>query len=279
MMFCELKIMNFTVCMSVYKNDKPADFLVAVRSIIHQTVKPSEIIMVIDGPIPYELEEAVSSIEAEYEHMKLMRFEENRGHAAARQAGVDNAICDLVAVMDSDDIALPDRFEKQLAFLAANEDVDIVGGQIDEFIGEVDNVVGRREVPCSDEDIKAYLKSRCPMNLMTILARKSSIQRVGGYMDWFCEEDYYLWIRMALAGCKFANLPDTLVNVRVGEAMYQRRGGWRYFKSEASLQRYMWKHDVIGLGRYLYNVAIRFAVQVAMPNSLRGWVFRTFARK
>ena len=154
-----------------------------------------------------------------------------------------------------------------------------MGGQIDEFIGEVVNVVGRREVPCVDADIKTYLKSRCPMNLMTILARKSSIQKVGGYIDWFCEEDYYLWIRMALAGCKFANLPDTLVNVRVGKAMYQRRGGWKYFKSEAKLQHYMWKHGVIGMGRYLYNVAIRFVVQVAMPNSVRGWVFRTFARK
>ena len=270
---------NISVCMSVYKNDNPTDFLVAVRSIIAQTVQPSEIIMIVDGPIPNELEEAVNTINGEYDGLKLVRFEENRGHAAARQAGVDNATNELVAVMDSDDIALPDRFEKQLSFLQANPDIDVVGGQIDEFIGEVDNVVGRREVPCADEDIKVYLKSRCPMNLMTILARKSSIQRVGGYIDWFCEEDYYLWIRMALTGCKFANLPDTLVNVRVGKAMYQRRGGWKYFKSEAKLQHYMWKHGVIGFSRFLYNVAIRFAVQVAMPNGVRGWVFRTFARK
>lgn len=270
---------KFSVCMSVYKNDKPADFLIAVRSIIKQTLKPSEIIMVVDGPIPNELEEAINTIKAEYGDFKLVRFETNQGHAAARQAGVDNASYELVAVMDSDDIARPDRFERQLTFLQENPDVDIVGGQIDEFIGEVDNVVGQRAVPCTDKEIKVYLKSRCPMNLMTILAKKESIQKVGGYIDWFCEEDYYLWIRMTLAGCKFANLPNTLVDVRVGKEMYQRRGGWKYFKSEASLQHYMWKNRVIGLGRYIYNVAIRFAVQVAMPNSLRGWVFRTFARK
>ena len=271
--------MKFTVCMSVYKNDNPTDFLVAVRSIIDQTKKPSEIIMVVDGPISNELEVAIATIKAEYDGLKLVRFEKNQGHAAARQAGVDNATNELVAVMHSDDIALPNRFEKQFSFLQANPDIDIVGGQIDEFIGEVVNVVGRREVPCADADIKTYLKSRCPMNLMTILARKSSIQKVGGYIDWFCEEDYYLWIRMALAGCKFANLPDTLVNVRVGQAMYKRRGGWKYFKSAAKLQHYMGKDGVIGMGRYLYNVAIRFVVQVAMPNSVRGWVFRTFARK
>lgn len=269
----------FSVCMSVYKNDKPNDFLVAVRSIIEQTVKPSEIIMVVDGPISHDLEEAIDMIKEEYDSLKLVRFEENRGHAAARQASIDNATYELVAVMDSDDIARADRFEKQIAFLQANPNIDIVGGQIDEFIGEVNNVVGRREVPCKDDEIKKYLKSRCPMNLVTILAKKKSIQKVGGYIDWYCEEDYYLWIRMALEGCKFANLPDTLVDVRVGKEMYQRRGGWKYFKSEASLQRYMWKNGVIGIGRYLYNVFIRFVVQVAMPNSVRGWVFRTFARK
>ena len=77
---------------------------------------------------------------------------------------------------------------------------------------------------------------------------------VGGYLDWYCDEDYYLWIRMAKAGCRFANLPDTLVNVRVGKDMYARRGGWRYFKSEAKLQSYMFRHRIISLPRYIYNV-------------------------
>lgn len=274
-----MKTMNFTVCMSVYKNDKPEYFLLAIRSIIQQTVIPSEIVLVVDGPIPDSMEKAIDIIKLEYPNLVIVRFIDNRGHAAARQAGLDNATNELVAVMDSDDIALPDRFEKQLKFMEKNSDVDIVGGQIDEFINQIQNIVGRRIVPCSDSDIKTYMKSRCPMNLVTILAKKSSIQQVGGYIDWYCEEDYYLWIRMALAGCCFANISDTLVNVRVGEEMYQRRGGWRYFKSEARLQRYMWKQGVIGLGRYFYNVAIRFAVQVAMPNSVRGWVFRIFARK
>lgn len=84
---------------------------------------------------------------------------------------------------------------------------------------------------------------------------------------------------MAEAGCRFANLPDTLVNVRVGADMYQRRGGWRYFKSEARLQRYMLSHHLISVPRYIYNVAGRFVVQVAMPNRLRGFIFQKLFRK
>ena len=269
----------YSVCMSVYRNDSAAHFLTALRSMSRQTVPPSEMILVVDGPIGQALEETISLFSTENGALQVVHYAENRGHAAARQAGLDNARNELIAIMDSDDIALPNRMELQLGFMQKHPDIDVLGGQIEEFIGDKSNVVGKRIVPTGSNEIKQYLKSRCPMNLMTILARKSKIQQVGGFVDWFCEEDYYLWIRMAIQGCEFANLPETLVNVRVGEEMYQRRGGWRYFKSERGIQRYMWEHRLIALPRYCYNVFIRFIVQVVMPNRLRGWVFRTFARE
>ena len=111
-----------------------------------------------------------------------------------------------------------------------------------------------------------------------MLMKKESVMSVGGYQEWFCDEDYFLWIRMFLAGMKFANLPEVLVNVRVGEEMYKRRGGWKYFKSEARLQRYMLKNKVIGFGTFLMNVTKRLILQVLMPSWLRGIVFKKFAR-
>ena len=109
--------------------------------------------------------------------------------------------------------------------------------------------------------------------------KKQAVLEVGNYIDWHYNEDYYLWIRMAEKGVKFANITDTLVNVRVGKEMYARRGGFKYFKSEAGLQNYMLKHKVIGFGTYVINIAKRFIVQVLLPNKLRGWVFKTFARE
>ena len=211
--------------------------------------------------------------------MKVVVFKENRGHAAARQGGLDAASNDLVAIMDSDDIAEPFRFEKQLEYMGVHPEITVTGSIINEFIGSIDNVVGSRVVPEKDVDIKEYLKSRCPMNLQTVMYRKSKVMQVGGFIDWFCEEDYYLWIRLAQAGQKFHNHQDSFVNVRVGKEMYQRRGGRKYFKSEAKLQKYMYSNGIISFPKYCYNVAIRFAVQVLMPNSVRGWVFKTFARK
>lgn len=270
---------EFSVCMSIYRNDKAKDFIVALRSVYYQTCRPLEIILVQDGPISKELTEAVELLQLEIPILKVISLSKNVGHAGARQTALKAASTDLIAIMDSDDIAVSNRFELQLNAFNHNPDTSVVGGQIKEFIDSCDNIVGERIVPQNDQDIKNYMKSRCPMNLVTVMYRKSDILAVGGFMDWYCEEDYYLWIRLAEAGYKFANLHDNLVNVRVGKEMYQRRGGWRYFKSEARLQRYMFCHRIISLPRYCYNTLGRFAIQVAMPNKLRGFVFQKLFRK
>ena len=108
--------------------------------------------------------------------------------------------------------------------------------------------------------------------------KKTAVEAAGGYQDWFWNEDYYLWIRMWLNGAVFGNTGTVLVDVRVGKEMYQRRGGWKYFKSEAKLQRFMLKKHLIGFPRYLINVSQRLVLQVLMPNKVRGWIFQKFAR-
>lgn len=272
------KSVPFSVSMCVYGGDNPIWFQSAVDSILNQTAPPSEVVLVVDGPVPEALDAVIRKHE-ENPVFHVIRFEENQGHGNARRAGLAACQNDLVAIMDADDISTPSRFEKQLAVFAHDPSLSIVGGNIDEFIGTAENVVAKRIVPSQDEEIKAYMKQRCPMNQMTVMFRKNAVDSVGGYVDWYCDEDYYLWLRMALAQMKFANINDTLVYVRVGEEMYQRRGGIKYFKSEAKLQKYMRKNKIIGFGTYFSNVSKRLIVQVLLPNRLRGWVFKKFARK
>ena len=270
--------LKFSVSMCVYGKDNPEWFKIAVDSILNQTVKPSEVVLVVDGPVPMELDNIICEYE-KLDFFKVIRFEENQGHGNARRAGLEACTNELVAIMDADDISAPNRFEKQLEVFGNNNELAIVGGNITEFIDEPENIVGQRTVPSEDSEIKEYMKKRCPMNLVTVMFKKSLVNSVGGFIDWYCEEDYYLWVRMALANLKFANVEDDLVNVRVGKEMYQRRGGWKYFKSEARLQKYMKKKKVIGFGTYFMNVNKRLIVQVLMPNKLRGWVFKKFARR
>lgn len=273
---------KFSVSMCVYGGDDPAFFDDAVGSIVNQTVQPSEIVLTVDGPIPQTIEAVIEKyrtlLTESAIRFQVVYLEKNMGHGEARRICFEHCSCDLIALMDADDLSVPDRFEKQLAVFVQNPSLSIVGGNIQEFIGTPDKCVGKRIVPEKDSDIKIYMKKRCPMNQVTVMFRKADVEEVGGYMDWFCEEDYYLWLRLALAGKQFANVPENLVHVRVGEEMYQRRGGWKYFKSEAKLQGFMLKKNIIGLPRYSINVAQRLVLQVLMPNKLRGWIFQKFAR-
>lgn len=268
----------FSVAMCVYGGDTPSHFQTAVNSILNQELMPDEIVLVVDGPVPAELDAIIAQLEA-MPVFHVIRLKENKGHGDARRLSLAHCKNDLVALMDADDIALPDRFVKQTAYFVKHPEVAILGGQILEFIHTTENVVGKRTVPTEDEKIKAYMKKRCPFNQMTVMFRKNAVEAAGGYIDWYCEEDYYLWLRMAMDKNVFANLPDVLVQVRVGEDMYRRRGGRRYFSSEAKLQKFMLKNKIISLPLFLTNVTKRFVVQVLLPNRLRGWVFQRFARE
>lgn len=272
---------KFSVVTSVYRNDKPEFVRVALDSmLVEQTLKPSEIVLVRDGSVPVDLERLLFEYEAKYSDvMHIIRLDKNGGLGNALKLGVENATYSLVARMDSDDICLPKRFEKQMAYMAEHQECDIVGGQMTEFIGEPTNVVGKRVVPESNEAIYEYMKSRCALNHVTVMFRKDTILKVGNYQDWFWNEDYYLWVRMMMIKCVFANLSDVLVNVRSGEDQYARRGGMKYFKSEEGIQRLMLDNKLINRYEYSVNVAKRLIVQLLLPNWLRGWVFRTFARK
>jgi len=276
------KFEPFSVSMCVYGKDSSEYFDIALNSVIEQTLKPDEIVLTVDGPIPKDTQDVINK----YENIlgkteirfKVVYIKENRGHGEARRVCFDNCSNDLIALMDADDISNAYRFEKQVSRFLENVNLSILGGQISEFIDSPQNIIGKRIVPMQDGLIKEYMKKRCPMNQMTVMFRKQAVKAVGGYLDWYCDEDYYLWIRLALKGYIFENLPECLVNVRVGEEMYNRRGGIKYFRSEAKLQRYMLKKGIISFFRYIVNVSERLLLQILMPNKIRGFIFQKFAR-
>lgn len=268
---------KYTVSMCVYGGDNAQWFDEAVNSVLKQTLPPDEIVLVVDGPVPDNLNRIIEKYEEE-PIFNVIRLKNNQGHGFARKTGLSACKNELVAIMDADDLCSTNRFEKQIESFKNHPEVDIVGGMITEFVGNQDEIVGKRIVPLHDADVKTYMKKRCPMNLVTVMFKKTSVEEVGGFIDWYCEEDYYLWIRMALANKSFMNIDDVLVNVRVGKEMYRRRGGIKYFQSEAKLQKFMLDNNIINKPRYLINISERLVLQVLMPNKLRGFIFQKFAR-
>lgn len=273
--------LKFSVCMSVYCNDKSEFVREALDSmLVNQSVKPSEIVLVQDGQVPEDLQQVLFEYERHYpEVMHIIRLEKNGGLGNALKLGVDNAKYDICARMDSDDICLHDRFEKQLVYLGAHPECDIVGGQMTEFIDMPDHIVGRREVPLTNEEIYDYMKSRCALNHVTVMFKKEAVLKAGNYQDWFWNEDYYLLVRMMMTGCVFANIPEVVVNVRSGADQYARRGGKQYFDSEIGIKKLMLNNGMITKTQFAIKYVERFIIQRLLPNNVRGWVFRTFARK
>ena len=269
----------FSVLLSLYYKENPLFLRQSLDSIFNQTLLPDEVVLVEDGPLTEALYAVVEEYIRKYPVLNVVPLPENVGLGRALNEGLKHCSHELVARMDTDDIAMPDRFEKQIGYMETHPECDLLGGQITEFIDRETNIVCARKVPCTHEKILMWLKGRSPFNHMSVTMLRSRVIACGNYLDWHFNEDYYLWIRMALGGCRFANLPDTLVNVRVGKEMYWRRGGWQYFKSTSALQKYMLANKVISPFRYLFNVSLKCVVQVLMPNSARQFVYRHFLRK
>jgi glycosyltransferase involved in cell wall biosynthesis len=236
----------YSVLMSVYFKEKPNNLREALDSMFCQTLPPQEIVLVEDGPLTDELYAVLDEYSAKYSILKRIVNEKNMGLGLSLQKGLAECSNELVARMDTDDISKPDRCEKQVKYFLEHNDVDVVGTNIDEFTESIDKVVSKRIVPSSHDEICKYIKKRNPFNHMSVMYKKSAVLNAGSYQDLYLYEDYYLWVRMFLKGCKFANLNECLVFARIAE-MGARRGGRKYFKSDKKLFKYMLKNKMISV--------------------------------
>jgi glycosyltransferase involved in cell wall biosynthesis len=269
---------NISVLISIYYKEHAEYLNQCLESLATQTVPATEIIIVKDGTLTDELEN-ILSVSKEKLPLKIVGYKENRGLAYALQYGLKFCSYELIARMDSDDICIPDRFEKQIKYFNKNINIDIAGGYISEFIDTIENNVGIRDVPLNDIEIKNYLKKRSPFNHVTVMFKKDAVLKSGNYQDWYLYEDSYLWCRMLLNNCKFGNINDILVCVRVGKDMYNRRGGWEYYNSGIRLQKFMLKNKLINIHEYIIIVFIKFVVQILIPNNIRKFIYLHFLRK
>lgn len=272
--------MEFSVLMSVYAKETPEFLNRAFKSIWdEQNVKPSQIVLVKDGLLPDALDDAVSCWQQKLgDVLTVVALEKNVGLGLALNKGLEYCDFEIVARMDTDDISIPERFERQLLFLDKNIDISVVGGYISEFEGDEDNIYAYRKLPLENMEIRAFGIRRNPVNHVTVMFRKADVLRVGGYMSFLGFEDYYLWARMLVNGFKFANIPEVLVNVRAGAAMSGRRGGLKYASIEYKLQKEFLRLGFIGKLDFIINVVARFIAR-AIPNSVRIALYQKVLRK
>ena len=230
--------MKISVLLSVYAKENFGFLDEALYSIETQTITPQEIVLVKDGPLTPDLEDVIwQHVQNSVISYEVISLDRNVGLGEALNIGLEHCSYMWVARMDTDDIALPSRFEKQFAYLEAHPGTDVLGGWICEFDTDPGKCAQERRVPASHEEILRFAKHRNPLNHMTVVFRKSAVLDAGGYQPMNGFEDYYLWMRMIQKGKHFANLPEILVKARTGRNMITRRQGWKYAKSEWALEK------------------------------------------
>jgi len=269
--------MKFSVLLSVYHKEIPANFKLALESIWeHQSLKPTEIVLVKDGPLGDNLEEVIADFQKKAP-LKVIGLEKNLGLGKALNIGLAECSYDIVARMDTDDIAFPDRFKKQMNIFQQNSEIDLVSSWITEFNDNIDNIKAVRRLPENHQDLLIFAKNRCPVNHPVVMFRKKSVLDVGGYKHFPLFEDYFLWVRMLMNNSQFYTIQESLLYFRVDNNMYKRRGGLQHAKDDFKLQKYFLHSGFISIGGFIHNVITRCSVRL-FPNSLRRVVYNTFLR-
>lgn len=269
--------MRFSVLLSVYYKESYISFCKSLDSIFTQTICPDEVILVEDGPLGCELDDIVAEYSSKYPVLKVIPLLTNQGLGKALNEGLKHCSYDIVARMDTDDVAKPDRFEKQLAILEKYSNIDVVGTWIDEFENDISEIKSVRKLPELHDDIRQFAKRRNPMNHPVVMFRKSAVLAVGGYQHFPLFEDYYLWIRMLMNGAKFYNIQESLLFFRFSPEMFKRRGGWKYAVNEFRFLRMMRNMHFISFVEFMQNIFVRFSTRI-IPNSLRSFIYKKILR-
>ena len=270
---------NYSVLMSVYYKEKPEYLQQAIESIQKQTLPTNDFVLVCDGPLTLELDKVVQTKQQEMGNvLKVVRLPENVGLGNALNEGVKHCKNELVARMDSDDVSYPDRCNKQIKIFNEHPEIAICSGTVEEFSVSIECIDGRRLLPETNEEILSFAKKRNPFNHPCVMYKKSAVDAVGSYQDFYLLEDYYLWIRMLAAGYQGYNIQEPLLHMRAGSGMYKRRSGWKYAKAQVDLFKYMKDNEFITKRQFLKSCVIRSGSALA-PNEVRKLLFNKMLRK
>ena len=270
---------EFSVLMSVYHKENPQFLKESIESVTeNQTVKPTELILIQDGPLTEELYQIIFEFESRLPYFKTYALEQNVGLGKALEYGVKKCSYECIARMDTDDIAVRTRFEEQLDFIINNPEIGILGSNIAEFDNNILETKSLKVMPEKHDDILKMSKRRNPMCHMTVMYKKSSVLAAGGYQDLPFVEDYFLWVRMLNSGARFANLNKVLVYARVGNGMYARRGNKKQIVSWKKLNIFMVDNKMITPVDYLINMSLIRAF-LFIPTNLKEFTYNKILRK
>lgn len=270
---------KYSVLMSVYYKEKAEYLTECIESMLRQTIKPDEIVIVKDGPLTQELDRVIDKyVNIAPELFTVVPLKKNIGLGLALNEGLKKCRNDLVARMDSDDIALDNRCELQLKEFIKNPRLCIVGTWTCEFYDDPHNIVTYRVVPEKHEDILKFSRRRSPFNHPTVMYRKSAVLKCGGYRNILRKEDIDLFVRMLHNGCLSMNIQEPLLLFRSNEDNFKRRKNWINCKSYIMVIYRFWRSGYSSLFDLIFVIISQILMFIS-PIWLLKIISNRFLRK
>ena len=269
---------NYSVIMSVYSQVNPRDLEISINSILNQTYRPSEFILIKDGVLTDEQENVLNELIKKNEQIfKIYEFPENRGAGVAYNKGIEMCTNKWAAIMDSDDYAVETKFEKQMDYLVTHPNIDAIGTNAVEFLHDMDNIISTRIMPETNEEIIKFGHGRCPLIQPTVVFKVETVKKVGSYQHSPLTEDFDLYIRMIMNNCEFYAYQEVLYYIRTSEDFFKRRGGINYLKPILSFKYRYYKKGYFTFNQFL-KTSVASTVVSLMPNKIRIIIYRKFLR-
>ena len=269
---------NYSVLMSVYYKDNKDWLIESIESMMNQTIKTNDFVIVKDGKLNEELNFVISEYCKKYSDIfNIIELSENIGLGPALAIGVKQCKNEYIARMDSDDISRKDRIEKELKIIQ-EYNLDMVGSNIAEFTGDIKNIRAYRVLPEKHNEIIKFAKKRNPFGHPSMLLRKSKILEAGNYRTYYLCEDYDMWIRLFNVNAKAYNIQENLVYMRVSDDFYKRRGGIKYLKSILKFKTEQVKNGFFSKKDYIISSSASI-ITCLMPNFIREIIYKKILRK
>ena len=268
-------IEKFSVLLSLYIKENCSGFKEAIDSILNNTVQPTEIVLVKDGPLTNQLDELIDKYVKLYPGLfKIIALEKNQGLAKALNVGLKYCSYNIIARMDADDISLPLRFEKQLDYLKKNKDIECLGSWAIE-INEDGSEYYRKKMPESHEACLNLFKKRDCLIHPSVMFRRSYFDKAGLYPeDTYFGEDTIMWAQGFASGCVFGNVPEYLLKFRLDSEFFDRRRGIKHAKSILSLRKRV--NKMLGFGPKEYVYSYLYALAKLMPTDILNIIYKVF---
>lgn len=251
----------------VYNRDNAAHFDSALLSIVHQTRRPDQVVIVEDGPLTRDLYEVVAHWRAKLQ-IKSLPLPTNVGLGIALNAGVHACDFNLVIRADADDISKKNRFETLENYLIAHPQVNIAGSAIEEFQNNPGDLKRIRITACTDHLIRQYSRMRNPFNHMSVIFRKQAVLNAGNYVHRPGFEDYDLWLRLLKQPGQVANIAEPLVDVRVGNGMLSRRHGLKYLSAELQFLNSCQQRNLLSSADVIRSALFRIPARISPKGAL-----------